>query len=267
MAVACEEETRAILHSTTKGIQDERFAELTSTQPKYTRVIEHVTLTCDEQKRRINKKLEIPEGLAIANVRIQGANWERAFFLIGLQYFDLCLNPSFGNSFFLLDDGYCLPKAKCHNFEIELLKIIPSEDVIVEYDIVESPLSADGHYEFVFKGKQYCGPETVLSPVSKLRLHFNHPVGKLIAKFQKPVEKIEFHVPIEGVETYILPFTKVSDTEFILDFGEKTVNFSRIDKCLAVITSDGGENTVTVCAHSRNIARGRSGMYGLAYSK
>lgn len=262
-----ELEVRDILHSITKGIQDERFAKLTSTQPKYTRVVEHVTLTCDEQKWRINKKLEISEGLAIANVSIQGTNWERASFLIGGQYFDLCLNPSFGNSFFLIDDGYCLPKAKHHNFEIELHKIIPSEDVIVEYDIVECPLRADGHYEFVCKGKQYCGPETVRSPSSKIRLHFNHPVAKLIAKFNNPVEKVEFQVPIEGVKTYVLPFTKVSDTEFVLDFGEKTVNFSRIDKCHAVITSDGEENSVTVCAHSRNIARGLSGIYGLAYSK
>ena len=265
-----EKDVRECLRILTFGRQDEGIKLFKSrydgfNQPQQSRVVEHVVKTITGSPIDVRRELEVPKHLALANVRILGDNWDNAMLIIGGQRFSQCWSKFNMNSFFITEGGNCIPAVKWHAFHIEITRLRPYEDLTVEYDIVEySPTPSTGKdiHEFLFKAIQYTGMETIGADDSpKTRLNFNHPVEKLGAHFKNKVEKVE--LVVDG--HYTLAFKKVSDTVFELDFGEETVNFSRIDN--VKIHFSGGENVVDVYALSWQMARGMSGMYGLAFTK
>ena len=172
-----------------------------------------------------------------------------ASLLIDKEYISQLWFPEFGNTFFITMDGNCLPNTNSHKYELQLFRNHLSEEVIVEYDIVECGLAENGKYEFVYKAFACSGLEEITRPSVKIRLSFHRPVDKLIAKFKKPVDTVELHIPGGESGIFYLEFKKVSDTEFILDLGEKTINFSYIPVCYLLISSDGSNNDCVILSN------------------
>jgi hypothetical protein len=80
-------------------------------------------------------------------------------------------------------------------------------------------------------------------------------------KFEKPVESLSLFV--NGKTEIAL--TPVAETlsEWLLDFGENSSNFSQIDNASLHFKSE--ENSVRSYAVSKNIMRIYGGMYGAAF--
>lgn len=262
-----------VLHEVTFGAQDAALKEIGDTrQPTYEKVVEHICATLVMNPGKINyvgsrKVYEFPNrpGLAIANIRLVGDNWSCAFLMIGGQYFDRLNSVSHGSSFWITDGGRCLPFVSNHSVSIQADKY-NEDDISIEYDLVE-PIWDHHDICFSFEANQTSGHETIGAGVSKVRLSYNHPVKKLIVDVLKGnVDAIEFG--IDKFDHMTIPFEKVSASQFVLDYGENTINFSRLHVPWIKVTAK-EESVLDPRAISLHIVRvlPEAGMYGLAFSK
>lgn len=249
-----------ILHKVTYGRQDEFLDAVKAhgaTPLTFERVLQHVTAT-------VNRKYQFENGTCetngIANIRILGDKWTSAELVGGGQRITKIYSFTGRDSFPLLEDGRYLPFAEHQT--LELFVFGEAESFDIEYDIVEIP-QKDMH-EFVFTNLQYSGDEELTKEDSKVFLWFNHPIIQLIAKFEKPVESVELRIQ-EGLP--YVPFRKVSDTEFVAEFGENSINFSRLHTPALLIKNLSGKNIVRCYAHSIEGIRILGGMYGMMFQK
>lgn len=265
-----------ILHKVTYGRQDDFFAKHDMTPPTYERVLRHVSATVDSTSpymamlggqtgyiRRI--KIENPtlntEG--IANLRILGDKWTIAELTAGYQYLSRIYRFMGCNSFPMLDDGLYIPFVERHTLELQICGDTTSFDI--EYDIVE--VSKKDNYQYSYTNLQYPGSETLTTDLSKVRLCLNHPVVRLTAKFDKPVESVELNAIPSSEHPPCVPFQKVSETEFVAEFGKNSINFSRLDAPILLINNSSDDNKLYYYAHTKEVIRIFDGMYGLLFRK
>lgn len=257
------------LHDTYYGAQDEYLKEDRRTrlkQPRYTDIIETRTIVANpSSKGSVRINIKDKEG-GIANIIIKSDKWESAEFEIGGQRMIKIYNIMDVNTFSITDNGFCVPFIEYHDMAICIHGV--DDSITVEYDIVKSDSNKNGVYEFLFTSlvEDYLNYSVVVQPTfQEVKVGFHHPVSKVFAKFEKNVEKV--YMKFNDDSENQVPFKKVSDTEYVLDFGETTINFSRIDKAELVILNSEPDNSVFCYAETYHVMRGMSGMYGLAFSK
>lgn len=261
------------LHKATFGRQDEFILGMknrnqSDNQPKYTNIVEHHSITFNQEcNKRLYHDFCVPKNYGLANIKLHGNNWSRAVIEIGGMYITCLYSPLSGNSFFLTDNGYCLPAVEHHSIRLYFSKECVTKDVVLEYDIVEFPKNENERCEFMFKSIQHPGIESCEPNTSlKQRLPFHHPVNKLGIYTKSSIRDVKFCIDNEYGFSVALPFTKISDTHYILDFGEDTINFSRLDRPYIKLTTDEA-NEIYTYAETIQVMTIISGMYGLNFSK
>lgn len=246
------------LHNATYGSQDSALESGTLNTPAYGRVLRHNTTTIGH----VVSYLDVSSNTeALANIRILGSNWSSAELQIGGLRFGRIYRFMGMNSFPALDEGRCLPFAENHRIGLSVVCENGVSGVDVEYDVVE--ITPQEMHRFSFTNIQYTGPEGLTASNPRLRLHFNHPVTTLNVKFEKPVESVSLHINVVDTE---IEFKKLSDTEFTLDFGDNSINFSQVDSALLHVRGS-ENNTINCYAKTKEIIHIMAGMYGLAFQK
>jgi hypothetical protein len=270
--MSSEAEARDYLHKITHFRQDtllESVKALTNTgdiaQPIYSRVHEHVVAKIGGAAGLHTCVIEPRLGYAIANIRILGDNWSDASLVFGQTTNDRIKFPRHGNSFFLTDEGRCLPFVQHHNFKVEVKAVEVDSMLTIEYDIVEFPELPAASFRFPMKATIYPGDYTVSAGDKKVQMLLNNPVEAIhIDVLKGRVDSMSLVVETHEKATVTIPVPKISEDQFVLDFGEKTVNFSRLnDSYLVCDVSE--EATVVPRATILNVLRSVSGMYGVMY--
>lgn len=275
--MSSEAEIREFLHLQTKGAQDVALAALREEkypQPVYTRVLSHVSAALTPVEwGNVCHTIEKKMGYGIANIRLIGNDWQHVYLLVGGQRFDRLLSPRHGHSFDITDNGRCLPMIEHHDIALEAEKT-GAEGVCVEYDIVELPdevrdaakpvTESRIGLRFAFKAFQCVGAESFHAPMTAIKLGYNHPVEKIILDvIRGSVDEVILDFP---QFSSTLPLQKVSDTQFVIDFGEHTINFSRVDSALLrIVTTE--DCVVEARAITLHVASSMWGMYGLMFTK
>lgn len=275
--MSTEAETRDFLHLNTKGAQDVALASLRKTnrlQPVYLRVLSHVSAALTPvHYGKVRHTIEKKMGYGVANIRLIGDNWQNVELQVGGLRFDRLVSPRHGQSFDITDGGKCLPMVEYHDIAFEA-KQIGAGDVVVEYDIVEVPeeirdvVKSDAKPEnglcLVYRAIQCTGEESFHAPLTAIKLNYNHPVEKIILDVISGTVD-EAILDIQDFSK-TLPLQKVSDTQFVIDFGEQTINFSRVDSPrLRIVTTE--DCIVEARAITLHVARSLMGMYGLMFTK
>ena len=271
-----EAEARDFLHTSTHWVQDIDLEDVRAlkgkgdyasiNQPTYTRAVEHVVSEVGEAAGKHACVIESRMGYAIANIRILGDNWSDASLVIGGVANDWVKFPQHGNSFFLTDEGRCLPFVSYHKFEVHTKVSTCDSPLKIEYDIVEFPAISASAFQFPAKATVYSGDYTVSAGVKKVPVLLTNPVETIrIDVLKGSVDSMEFVVGTKESTIITLPVRKLSDNQFILEFGEKTVNFSRVhDSYLRCTVAE--EATICPRATAFNILRSVAGMYGMRYA-
>ena len=274
--MSSEAEARDFLHTSTYFVNDttlqdvralKRMGDYTSiNQPIYTRVVEHIVSDIGGSTGPQSLVIETRLGYAIANIRLHGDNWSDAALVVGRVDCDWIKIPQHGNSFFLTDEGRCLPFVSHHKFEVRAKASAGDSLRRIEYDIVEFPAISTSSFQFPAKSTVYSGDYTVSAGVKNVKLLLTNPVEMIrIDVLKGRVESMEFVVETKESTIVTLPVQKLSDNQFVLEFGEKTVNFSRVDDSyLRCNVSE--EATICPRATTLNVLRSVAGMYGMAYA-
>ncbi|NDC10288.1 MAG: hypothetical protein EBZ75_13290 [Oxalobacteraceae bacterium] len=227
-------------------------------------------------------KIEIPNdpnGKGIANIKIAGNTWNKLNVEIGGQVMNRIHRFMGFEKPPLTDNGHCIPFVEHHAVVIvvENYERLCGEQSVVEYDIVECEykkettgtkkgFSAEFIYsDYLYNEHHSIGKSKGATPLEAFRVYFNHPVRRLFVKTEKPVESVDLWVDLKYPYPTI-PLTKVSDCDFVLDFGKNTLNFSN---CYAklYVRNPVAENTIRYYVESLQCMRAMSGMYGNAFSK
>ena len=195
----------------------------------------------------------------VANIRIEGDNWSEAHLFVGDKCFAKIHKPRYGNSFFLTDGGSCLPLVEGTPVTLRVTKESPY-DLYITYDYVDCNFTEG---DFAVRTFQRTGLETASAGDAKVMAGFIFPVEKIIVDVLKGrVDAMQFCVC--AAETYTIPFQKVSDTQFVLDFDGKAVDFTNLTwQRIQFVATE--ETVVDARAITVNIARVHSGSYELEY--
>lgn len=193
--------------------------------------------------------------LGIANIQITG-EWDSVKFLIEGQIFDC--NYRKLNTFEMFKNGNCVPFVKYMNFSFSS----NSADCVITYSIVKMG-KIPFKFTFLLDTTQEDKIEVNKTGLNAYNLVFNHPAKKLIILNENPISDVKF---IDLDNNYILPFTQINENNWELDFGDTTVNLSRMSKPIILYKSS-TENLLNIYVRSLNIAIMCNNLYGVAFSK
>jgi hypothetical protein len=155
----------------------------------------------------------------IANVRIDG-EWDTLELVIGYQRMDKIYSMSGTHTFDIFENGACVPFLKFHRIEFLYTGGGPC---VLSYDIVS--LRTPEKFEIVYKSQQYTGRVETNMTIQSFPLSFNHPIEKLTAHCEYPVNDLTFYYDRDSPG---LPFIQKTKSRWELDF-DKSVNFSKLD--------------------------------------
>jgi hypothetical protein len=231
----------------------------TSEPPKYTQVVQSCRSKMNSGAQGTACYTFCGPASGVANIRIEGDDWSMARLFVGDKCFATIHSPRYGHSFFLTDGGNCLPLVEGTQITLHLTKE-SGEDPHITYDYVDCDFTEG---DFAIQTFQNTGLETVVAGDVKVRTALIFPVEKLIVDVLKgQVDAMQFCC--RTTELITLPFEKVSDTQFVLDFGGKDVNFTNLVwQALQFVATD--ETIVDTRAITRNIVRIHPGSYELVY--
>lgn len=268
---------RKTLHEITFGSQDE-YIEKTNWKPLEYDFIETCTVNDNKPVIRFNHLYESPElkGKGITNLKIEG-DWESLEVVIGGQLVDKIYKIWECNSPYILQAPYYIPFLEHHSIDI---CVSHNKQYTLTYDIVSVSHScalleknkdkdkeyANTGYEFVFKTLNFTGFQDIESDIQYTYIPFNHPIERLVVYCDNPVDYIKFLYNKKTNLSLTLSFQKINDKKWELDFGEQTVNFSRIERPYIEICSS-TKNTIGVFAVAKKVGTIKNGRFGLKFSK
>lgn len=144
---------------------------------------------------------------------------------------------------------------------VEFLK---DAELTVEWDVVKILEDVNNH-ELLYSSTQYSGVQEIKAGESEIKLNYNHPVEELTIYTDNPVERMSLW--LNDVGHFHIPYTGVQNMKHVYKYVFQTpVNFSRIDSSLLKLKSV-TDTSVYPFAKSKNVARFRNGMAGMAFSK
>lgn len=271
MAVKCVPESQLksyfdFLHKTTYGVQIRYIEECSKRggRPRYTDIIETRSFILDPNSRnevRLNIKGEKEGG--VANILIKSDKWEKATFYIDSYPIAEIHNIMGLNTFPITDDGFCVPFGGCRGMSV-LLQGAP-DTIAIEYDLVSFDFGRDYVCEFVYKTPVANPSRELAAQPTFQEIKFNcpYPFTKIVAKFKKRAEKVYARCIDDGKH---VPFRRISDTEFVLDFGKTMINLEHYGHSagLFILNMEPG-NSVFYYAEAFHVIRAMSGIYGRAF--
>ena len=155
----------------------------------------------------------------IANVRISG-EWDTLEVDVGHQRMDKIYRMSGTIVCDIFENGSCVPFLKFHPIQFMYTGI---GMCVLSYDIVS--LSTPEKFEIVYKAQQYTGRVETNMTIQSFPLSFNHPIEKLTAHCEYPVNDLTFYYDRDSPG---LPFIQKTKSRWELAF-DKPVNFSKLD--------------------------------------
>jgi len=268
------EQIRKTLHDITFGIQNE-YIEKTNYKPLQYDFIETCTVSDNKPVVRFILSPEL-KGKGITNLKIDG-DWESLEVVIGGQLVDKIYKIWECNSPYILQAPYCIPFLEHHSIDI---CVSHNKQYTLTYDIVSvshpcvlsKKECSNTRYDFVFNFLIFTGFEEIESDIQYTYIPFNNLIERLVVYCDNPVDYIKFHYGNikffndKKNPLFTLSFQKINDTKWELDFGEQTVNFSRIERPFLEIRSF-TKNIIGVFAVAKNIAIIKNGLFRLGFSK
>ena len=221
------EEILKNLHTQFIGTQDLAIQKLSGKRLTYTSIIERKQI---ELSNLINVLENPGPNFGIANVRIEG-EYNNIKFWINRQQYDESFPCDGLNTFYIFENGNCFPFG---DNEFSFYYKGPP-NCVISYDVVSIEIPVEP-LDFLIKINQYHFEDSIKEGIKIVRLAFHHPSEKIIVKSDKPLNDIKFLYCKEPCP-HILSFTKINDNEWILDFGNNTLNFTKMEHDHLLINS------------------------------